>query len=99
MDVEVRGSGFVSGSNARWLLNGVADPRVKTNSTRFVSSSSLIANITIAAGAVPSQYDIEVATPAGKKSYAWGVTNDGPSSVVVGQQIRQSQWRAVVWKP
>jgi len=67
MDVEVRGSGFVSGSTARWLLNGQPDQRVKTNSTVVVSSSSLIANITIAPDAVPSLYDIEVATPAGKK--------------------------------
>ena len=67
IDVEISGSGFVSGSNARWLLNGLPDARVTTNSTRYVNSGSLIANITIAPDAIPAAYDIEVATPTGKK--------------------------------
>lgn len=67
LDVQIAGSGFVSGSNAEWLLNGAPDNRVKTNSTQYVSPTSLVANIMIASNAVPASYDIAVTTPAGKK--------------------------------
>ena len=58
LDVTVIGTGFDNGSVADWLLAGVADPRVRTNSTRYVSSRSLVANITIASDAVPAAYDV-----------------------------------------
>src|SRR5689334_578550 len=49
LDVHVYGGGFAAGAAATWALHGVADPtKVKTNSTTFVSSTELIANITIA---------------------------------------------------
>src|SRR5689334_22063924 len=54
LDVQISGTGFATGSNAEWLLNGQPDSRVKTNSTRFVSSTSLVANITIDVNAVPA---------------------------------------------
>jgi probable HAF family extracellular repeat protein len=66
LDVQVSGSGFGSGSRADWLLDGTTDSRVRTNSTRFVNSTSLIANITIAADAVPSSYDVAVTNTSGK---------------------------------
>ena len=43
LDVTVSGTGFDSGSSAEWLLAGVPDPRVRTNSTRYVSTKSLVA--------------------------------------------------------
>jgi hypothetical protein len=49
------------------LLNGLEDPRVITNSTTVLSSTSINANITISADAVPSLYDVAVITPLGKK--------------------------------
>jgi hypothetical protein len=67
LDVQISGSGFDSGSQAEFLLNGVAIPGVTTNSTRFVSSTSLIANVTIAKDAVPDKYDVAVTTTSGKK--------------------------------
>jgi probable HAF family extracellular repeat protein len=67
LDVTVSGSGFDSGSQAQWLLSGNSDPRVRTNSTHFVSSTSLVANITIAKDAIPSSYDVAVTTTTGKK--------------------------------
>ena len=67
LDVTVIGTGFDNGSVADWLLAGVADPRVRTNSTRYVSSRSLVANITIAKDAVPAAYDVRVTTSTGKK--------------------------------
>lgn len=67
LDVTVSGTGFDNGSSAEWLLAGVADPRVRTNSTRYVSTRSLVANITIASDAVPAKYDVAVTTSNGKK--------------------------------
>jgi len=67
LDVQVSGSGFDAGSTAEWLLAGVPDARVHTNSTRFVSKSSLVANITIAKDAVPASYSVAVTTSGGKK--------------------------------
>jgi len=66
LDVQISGSGFEVGSHADWLLDGKSDSRVRTNSTRFVSSTSLVANITIAADAIPSSYDVAVVTSNGK---------------------------------
>lgn len=69
LDVQVSGSGFDAGSKAEWLLGSdtVPDPRVHTNSTRYVSRTSLVANITIAKDAVPASYSVAVTTSGGKK--------------------------------
>ena len=67
LDVRVFGSGFDNGSQARWLLSGVAANKIRTNSTNFVSKSELIANITIDFDALELLYDIEVVTRRGKK--------------------------------
>jgi hypothetical protein len=67
LDVQISGSGFDAGSQAEWLLAGVPDPRVRTNSTRYVSDRSLVANITIAKDAIPGSYDVAVTTSRGKK--------------------------------
>ncbi len=67
LDVTVSGTGFDNGSSAEWLLAGAADPRVHTNSTRYLSRTSLVANITIAKDAVPASYSVAVTTSGGKK--------------------------------
>jgi probable HAF family extracellular repeat protein len=67
LDVQVSGSGFDRGSQAVFLLDGVADARVRTNSTRYVSQGQLVANLTIALDAVPERYDVMVTTSKGKK--------------------------------
>ncbi len=67
LDVRVLGTGFDDGSAARFLLNGNAVPDVRTNSTRFVTSKELVANVTIAANAVTDLYDVEVTTLGGKR--------------------------------
>lgn len=67
LDVVVSGSNFELGSVAAWAISGVASAKVRTNSTRFVSSKRLVANITIAADADPVLYDVLVTTPGGKK--------------------------------
>jgi len=67
LDVDVIGSGFDAGSRVSWQLNGVAYPKITVNSTRFNSATSLTANITIAADAATTTYDIAVVTAIGKK--------------------------------
>jgi hypothetical protein len=67
LDVQISGSGFEPGSRADWLRGGNTDPRVRTNSTLFVSSTALVANITISLDALASSYDIAVTNPSGKK--------------------------------
>jgi hypothetical protein len=67
IDVHVFGSGFTTGAQATWLLHGTADPtHVRTNSTSFVSSTELVANITIAGDATLDFWDVQVALIGGK---------------------------------
>lgn len=67
LDVVIAGSSFATGSQAQWAIAGVPASKVHTNSTRFVNSRRLVANITIAADADPVLYDVLVTTPGGKK--------------------------------
>ena len=68
LDIKVSGSGFDASADAAFLLNGQPDPRVHTNSTRFVSSTALVANVSVAINAVPDQYGVQVALRStGKK--------------------------------
>lgn len=67
LDVTISGSGFVAGTSAVWALGGVPDSlQVRTNTTQFVSSRKLIANITITKSAAATKWDV-VVTAAGKK--------------------------------
>ena len=62
LDVHVFGSGFANGANAQWALHGVVDPsKVRTNSTTVVSSTELVANITISSDATIAYWDVQVA--------------------------------------
>jgi hypothetical protein len=67
IDVHVFGSGFTAGAEATWLLHGAADPaHVHTNRTTVVSSTELVANITIAGDATLDFWDVQVALAGGK---------------------------------
>jgi probable HAF family extracellular repeat protein len=66
LNVHVFGSGFDAGSRAQWALKGVPSSKVVTNSTRFVSSTELVANIAIAPDATLASYDVIVTTSSGK---------------------------------
>jgi hypothetical protein len=67
ISVTINGSGFVPGTIATWAIGGLSDPvQVRTNSTTYVSSRKLIANITISETATVGQWDIIVAA-SGKK--------------------------------
>lgn len=70
LTVRVLGTGFDQGSRAVWALSGdtaSASTKIHTNSTTFVSSTELRADITIDADAPLLRYDIVVATARGKK--------------------------------
>ncbi len=71
LDVRVIGSNFDRGSRADLALDCevecVLSEKVKTNSTRYVSSGELVANITIAADASVDLYDVRVTTSGGKR--------------------------------
>ncbi|MFL5483633.1 MAG: hypothetical protein ACJ8AK_15730 [Gemmatimonadaceae bacterium] len=67
LDVTINGSGFDKGATASFPLNGVDDPRVHVNSTRYVKSTQLVANVTIAPDAPSVKYDVAVLTASGKK--------------------------------
>ena len=69
LDVRVLGSGYDVGSRATWAIDGDtthATTKIRTNSTRYVSSRELVANITIAADAQELLYDVVVTTAGGK---------------------------------
>lgn len=68
--VRVLGSGYGQGTRAVWALKGdttFAVTKVKTNSTTFVSSTELVANITIQGEASLALYDVVAVTADGKK--------------------------------
>jgi hypothetical protein len=101
IDVRVLGSGFDNGSRATWAINGdtsFAATKVKTNSTRFVKSGELVANITIADDAPLVLFDIVVVTMAGKNGIGiekFTVKNTGSSDAytvvfddALGYQLR-----------
>ena len=67
LDVHVFGSGFDRGSNASFAHGGVVDPKLHVNSTSYVSSSELVASLTVAADAALDTYDVVVTTSTGKK--------------------------------
>ncbi|MEO6056691.1 MAG: hypothetical protein ABIQ49_07625 [Gemmatimonadales bacterium] len=68
LDVQVLGTGYDQGSRVDLALAGVLDPtNVRTNSTRYVSSKELVANITISLAATLARYDVVVTTSKGKK--------------------------------
>ena len=66
LNVRVLGRGFDAGSRADWAFKGVVSDKIVTNSTQFVSSTELVANITIARDANLGKHDVIVTTSAGK---------------------------------
>src|SRR6478672_8400952 len=67
LDVHVFGSGFTDSAQATWLLHGNADPaHVRTNKTTVVSSTEVVANITVASDADLAYWDVQIALRGGK---------------------------------
>src|SRR6266404_9299616 len=67
LNVKVTGKGFKNGAKAKWFVTGTTDPGgVTVNSTTFVSSTELSANITVADTAVIANFDIQVLNSDGR---------------------------------
>jgi uncharacterized membrane protein len=64
--VRILGAGFAVGDQASWQRGGVADPKVRVQSTEFVSSTELVATISIDADATLALYDIAIIRPGRK---------------------------------
>jgi len=76
LDVRVLGSGYDRGSRAIWALNSdtaFSTTKIRTNSTRYVSSNEVVANITISSDALEARYDVVVVTSSGKKHTGVGM--------------------------
>ena len=69
LSVRVLGSGFNPTAVAMWQRDGVVDLKITVHSTTFISSSEIIADISIAADADTALYDVavEVDTQNGRK--------------------------------
>lgn len=68
LKVRIVGSGFGSDAQATWERFGIPDSKVQTNATRYISSTELEADITIAADADLDLYDVSVTlVGSGKK--------------------------------
>jgi hypothetical protein len=81
LDVKISGNGFANGMVARWELSGAADPtQIITNSTTFVSSKQLVANVTISGNATAAKWDVAI--------YAGGKTGIGSELGVLKQAFQ-----------
>lgn len=67
LNVKVTGKGFKNGAKAKWFITGTTDPGgVQVNSTAFVNSGELTANITIADTAIIANFDIQILNSDGR---------------------------------
>ena len=60
LDIKVSGTNFDRTSSVSLAIDGVPSGKVKTNSTRYVNSGQLVANITIGSDADVALYDVMV---------------------------------------
>ena len=84
LNVKVTGKGFKNGAKAKWFVTGTTDPGgVTVNSTAFVSSTELTANITVSDTAVIANFDIQVLNSdgrGGKGTELFAVTAKGQAA-------------------
>ena len=84
LNVRITGKGFKNGAQAKWFVTGTTNPGgVTVNSTTFVSSSELTANITVSDTATISNFDIQVTNSdgrGGKGTELFAVTPKGQAS-------------------
>jgi hypothetical protein len=92
LNVTVTGKGFKKGAQAQWFVTGTTSPGgVTVNSTAFVSSTQLTANITVSDTAVIANFDILVANSdgrIGKGTELFSVTANGSAT---GSSLTQAR--------
>jgi len=82
LNVSVAGTGFAKGAKASWYVSGTTDTGgVAVNSTTFISSSQVVANITIPATATVSGYDIQVNNTSGRTGVGRDLFTVNPEAV------------------
>jgi hypothetical protein len=82
LNVTVAGSGFEQGGIATWYVTGTTSTGgVTVNSTTFVNSSQLVANISIAANATVSGYDVTVKNSNGRTGVGSDLFTVNPEAV------------------
>ena len=83
LDVTVGGKGFKAGAQAQWFISGTTNPGgVTVNSTAFVNSNTLTANITVSSTANIGGFDVVVKNTdgrSGKGTELFAVTQNGSS--------------------
>jgi hypothetical protein len=83
LNVKVTGKGFKKGAAAKFLVSGTTDTGgVQVNSTTFVNSGELTANVDVADTAVIANFDIAVTNAdgrGGKGTELFAVTSNGSS--------------------
>jgi hypothetical protein len=109
LDVRILGNAFDPSARASWQKNGQAYPKIVVNSTRYVSATELVANISIASDAAIDSYDVVVALAGGKPgigtemfTVTLAVSIDEPIGRAVndaGQIVGQSGTDAALWDP
>ncbi len=91
LDVKVNGKGFKNGARAVFYVSGTTDTGgVTVNSTSFVSSTELIANITVSDAAAIANFDIEVLAAdgrGGKGTELFAVTARGNALASCGTDV------------
>ena len=112
LNVTINGSGFDRGTTASWHLNGMPYAKITVNSTSYVSSAQIIANISVASDAQIDAYDVVVTTSTTKQgigSDCFVVTLAVPVPVVgrgingagqlVGELTNSKNATASLWDP
>jgi len=91
LNVKVTGKGFKNGAKAKWFVTGTTDTGgVTVNSTTFVSSTELTANVTVADTAAIANFDIQVLNSdgrGGKGTELFAVTAKGQGQTTCGSDV------------
>jgi hypothetical protein len=91
LNVKVTGKGFKNGAQAKWFVTGTTNPGgVTVNSTAFVSSTELTANITVSDTATIANFDIQVLNSdgrGGKGTELFAVTAKGNAAACTVQPL------------
>ena len=88
--VTITGSGFAAGAQAAWERNGVIDPKIQVLSTQYVSSTQLVATITIASDASIDLYDVSVTNSDRKKGIGYALFEVTQAVAITGTEIAYS---------
>ncbi len=92
LNVLVNGNGFKKGALAKFFISGTTDPGgIQVNSTAFINSGQLNANINVAGNAAVAKFDIVVALTngsSGKGTQLFSVTAPDPAiAYITGAQF------------